>query len=815
MDDALLELVLKRLDQVPLPSPAEKLLLAACDGDAALAAELSGESRQAGGREESRTATEPAGAYLRSVTVSGFRGIGGKATLELEPGPGLTVIVGRNGSGKSSFAEGLELLLTGELKRWQGPGTTAWRAGWRNMHQPEGVTLSAELLLEDTGNATVERSWPAGADLTQSRADVQVAGERRSDLNRLGWQGDLVTYRPFLSHAELEAFLRGPSQLYDLLSGVLGLDDLDTAEKLLNAARKAREDSFKVAYATLPALLAHLGTLNDERARSCREVLSGRSPDIQRALAIATGSSAAQPDGDIGRLRSLSQLTVPTHERADETAAALRAAAKSLAEATESEAGQALALAKLLTAALDHYHAHGPGPCPVCGREAALDDHWSDEAQEEVNRLTAVASRAEAASTAAAAAREDARELFVPTPAVLTGPAIGIADPGPAHAAWKAWTARPDSLGKLTQLADHIEQAWPALSHAVVGLTTAASDELRDREDQWTPLAKEVVTWCKQAQDASEAAAAVPSLKEAISWLKKATDEIRNDRLAPLAEQARSIWSALRQESNVDLGAIRLSGSATRRQVDLNVTVDGEPGAALGVMSQGEINALALSIFLPRATVSASPFRFLVIDDPVQAMDPAKVEGLARVLEYVARSRQVLVFTHDDRLPEAVRRLGIGGHILEVTRRPGSVVEVRSALTPVQRLLKDAQDMCADKDLPEGVAARVIPGLCRLAVEAAFTESARRMQLAAGKRHAEVEASIEAADKLSKKAALAMFGDVTKAGDVLSRLNSWHRSAGDTYKALNKGAHEAHHGSLRSLVADAKALAELISTKLT
>jgi hypothetical protein len=60
-------------------------------------------------------------------------------------------------------------------------------------------------------------------------------------------------------------------------------------------------------------------------------------------------------------------------------------------------------------------------------------------------------------------------------------------------------------------------------------------------------------------------------------------------------------------------------------------------------MSQGDINALALSIFMPRATISSSPFRFLVTDDPAQAMDPAKVDGLARVLRKVSPSRQVLV----------------------------------------------------------------------------------------------------------------------------------------------------------------------------
>jgi hypothetical protein len=180
----------------------------------------------------------------------------------------------------------------------------------------------------------------------------------------------------------------------------------------------------------------------------------------------------------------------------------------------------------------------------------------------------------------------------------------------------------------------------------------------------------------------------------------------------------------------------------------------------------------------------------------------------------VSRSRQILVFTHDDRLPEAVRRLGISARILEVTRRPGSVVEVRPALTPVKRQLKDAHDMCADDALPESVAARVIPGLCRLAVEAAFTEAIRRIQLRAGKHHAVVEAEIEAADTLTKKAALAMFGNAYRGGDVLPRLNSWRPAAADTYKTLNKGAHAEHRGSLRTLVNDARRLADLIGEKL-
>jgi DNA repair exonuclease SbcCD ATPase subunit len=84
-----------------------------------------------------------------------------------------------------------------------------------------------------------------------------------------------------------------------------------------------------------------------------------------------------------------------------------------------------------------------------------------------------------------------------------------------------------------------------------------------------------------------------------------------------------------------------------------------------------------LSLFIPRATLPESPFRFIVIDDPVQSMDPARVDGLARVLQAAGKDRQVIVFTHDERLREAIRRLAIDATVIEVTRRQGSIVEAR------------------------------------------------------------------------------------------------------------------------------------------
>ena len=93
---------------------------------------------------------------------------------------------------------------------------------------------------------------------------------------------------------------------------------------------------------------------------------------------------------------------------------------------------------------------------------------------------------------------------------------------------------------------------------------------------------------------------------------RKRAPQFCDERFSPVAERAIAIWKQLRLQSNVDLGGIELEGTAKRRRVTLRVTVDGTPAEALGVMSQGELHGVALSLFLPRATLPESPFRFLM-----------------------------------------------------------------------------------------------------------------------------------------------------------------------------------------------------------
>jgi ABC-type lipoprotein export system ATPase subunit len=321
-------------------------------------------------------------------------------------------------------------------------------------------------------------------------------------------------------------------------------------------------------------------------------------------------------------------------------------------------------------------------------------------------------------------------------------------------------------------------------------------------------VAVHLAAWLPIARGAREATASVPRIKKAERWLKEAEEDLRNDRVKPIAESAKALCRELLLGSNVTLERVYLAGSGARRKVEMGVSVDGRESAALGVMSQGELNSLALSLFIPRATLPESPFRFIVVDDPVQSMDPARVDGLARVLQRTAHDRQVVVFTHDDRLPEAVRRLAIPAAIIEVTRREGSVVETRRAQDPVGRYVDDAVALARTDALPRDAAGRVVPGLCREALEVACMEALRRRRAGRGESHAAVEAALAQAKGLKPLVALTLFDDPDRVADIYARIDSaFGRSGSDILKKCNEGAHTSFGGDLLILVRDAEKLA--------
>ena len=804
MDLTLLEIIRTRLEAEGTEStPWARLVLAACSSDAALQAALS-DKRPTGKATGTETAPAPS-VYVNSVSVSGFRGVGPKCKLELIGMPGLTLIVGRNGSGKSSLSEALELLLTGANRRWS-TRSKVWKEGWRNLHQATDAEIEAEVTIEgDPGRAVVSRRWADGADLDDAETVIQRRGQKKTALSAMEWDRPLELYRPFLSYNELGAtFDEGPSALHDRLSKMLGLEDLVEGQKALARERLTRAKVIDASDAGVSGLLAQLADLDDERVRTLVAILKKPRPDLAAVEQALVMNDAVEGDDGVASLRRLLATEGPQLDDATAIAEAARHASATGAT-TDRSSARAQDLIDLLTQALAFHGTHKDKTCPVCG-VGALDGKWRTQTAATIKQLeaeaTAAAMAAKLASDAKAAARQVAQAppAFIPA---LRG-ALGTADA--LAAAWKQLGSL--DLDSLETLATKLVPAVEKLRTALDAARSEAESELGRREAPWRRAIELVRPWLSAAREAEQAQAAVTQIKAAEKWLKVAADDIRTERFRPVADEAKRLWQVLRQQSNIELEQVALAGSGPTRHPVLTVDVDGIETDALSVMSQGELTSIALSLFLPRATLPESPFRFVVIDDPVQSMDPARVEGLARVLDSAAKDRQVIVLTHDDRLPEAVRRLSIPATVIGVTRRERSVMELRVELDPVARHLGDARALALTSELPRKVAQRVIPGMCRAAIEAACMEAVRRRRLGRGDRHADVEAAL-ADQKLMTLTAMAFFDDAERGGDVLARINkSFGGPAADAFKMCNRGSHVAYEGDAMTLIRTVSVLAK-------
>ena len=623
------------------------------------------------------------------LELEAFRGAA--ETLRVDLDADVVLIRGDNGFGKTTVVEGLLWLFCGELRhlaeRTQGMRRTEDPIVNRYSTGPARVRLSIDVdgevwEFERKGRAAggALTAWTGGIALPESESPDQLA--RLFGEFNPGSLSNAVSTWGVLRQDAIRAALEGGAAMHDRLAAVVGLERVSLFAE--SAARVAKELAQELK--RLEVMCSEARSKSDSATEALGEAraLADTAPAVRDVLqAQFVRASASLPEGL--SLRSIEVLTLDalaqliSHLSTLISAASLtsdadrevglldQASAHSLAE-LESSLAVAQQSAQELTArspvraqmATSALQLLGP-TCPVCGQpidEDSIRRHL-EELLLAATEDTQAANAAQQAVADAQATVADARALEARRRTALqrldsaTSSLVDVVTVGePLLSVAQEWVRADHASSLLGPVNDLLED----LRRTHLALQQTAGDRLAEAEAtaesasaylrQVTSEFEELRARSSRAQslDAAAHAAAQRIVERALARISPSFSEVF-DRLAP-----HPTFTQLRTRQDVFYG---------RNQVVPEV-YDPERNIAanpLLVYSEGQLNVVALSYFLGLALNSREgSLPFMVLDDPLQAMDVLSVLGFADLCRRIREQRQLIVTTHDRRFAEVLLR---------------------------------------------------------------------------------------------------------------------------------------------------------------
>lgn len=229
--------------------------------------------------------------YLRSVELSNFRVYGDSYAFELPAGPGVTLITGANGLGKTSFFDGVEWALTNRVSRFQDIPTDARRKEPDPLTRIGAPANSHRVSLQFSDGDPIDR----GAGFVPDEQAI-AALLKRSEWGEITNLHGYLSMTHFLGQSATQRFsLRKPEQQWEALKGPAGVDRIVALRERMSglgvrrAFTRALEDRTKKLSAALAALTAWTSLLAErDRARQLSSLDEAVSPaGLRNAIELA------------------------------------------------------------------------------------------------------------------------------------------------------------------------------------------------------------------------------------------------------------------------------------------------------------------------------------------------------------------------------------------------------------------------------------------------------------------------------------------------------------------------------------------------
>lgn len=738
---------------------------------------------------------------LWKVRVQGYQGVGAEHPLEIEfdVTPGITVLHGPNGCGKSSIADAVDTALRGSPRRPIATGSGGNLPLWEREHCGR-----------DAEQATVEVTLAHGTDRLVLTCRLDASGDvieraclwqqrQQSTAVDLGgaWRSALDGHQPMFSYAAIERRVQVAKDLQGFLEPMLALGGCFAALKaaVVDAAAPAKDaaDSLQVA-------------LTDAKRAADAVDAERRRPGLEDLPAIAWPQPDADPEdwlraqrlGDTGEV--LPEVTDAHRVRCSDAAEAVNLALDALQAGEHSLHGR-------LSGPLQSLQREGrrldyPGrDCPVC---STTDVAWLDQLSASLQDLTALSdlrNRTSSALTDLGQAVEGnlAEILQVLDAITIFEAAAGFRERLRGAGQDLAEVLRAQGHQATADVRDRARCLTALLMSADFVEVSSEAERQSEHARQWRLARRTAVEPLVAAlRDHGVLSLDAAVWEKSVSNLKALQNELRSERADVL--RTATAESVERLLSDVGLQVAGLT--VTQREAKVEITDAGGQPLPLSMLSAGQRNAVLLAPLL--ALRGDGPFGFLVLDDPVHAFDAVRVDRLAATIRQLAQTRRVVVLTHDERLREHLAAQDPHVDLRTVHRNAvtGEVtIDVSAAAWKV--LLDDAQ-AALDLGAAHGATSitDIVRGLCRMALDDALWAALLRTEVDAGRNPEPALAALDTELTTNKR-----LQHVITQAPAGSDLRSRAEAARDELQPYLLSWNQAAHGNNPSSTADRQEVA--------